>query len=134
MRYLLDTNICIYLIKKRPHPVLEKFDAYSVGEVGVSSITVAELQYGVRKSQHAVKNQQALKQFLLPLVIADFDEQAAIAYGEVRAILEAQGTPIGPLDTLIAAQAISLDVTLVTNNVREFSRVPGLRFENWVDG
>ena len=72
--------------------------------------------------------------YLLPLVIADFDEQAAIAYGEVRAVLEAQGTPIGPLDTLIAAQAISLCVTLVTNNVIEFSRVPGLRFENWVDG
>ena len=134
MRYLLDTNICIYLIKKRPRQVLEKFNAYSVGEIGVSSITVAELQYGVRKSQHPVKNQQALKQFLLPLVIADFDEQAAIAYGEVRAILEAQGTPIGPLDTLIAAQAISLDVTLVTNNVKEFSRVQGLRFENWMDG
>jgi tRNA(fMet)-specific endonuclease VapC len=134
MRYLLDTNICIYLIKIRPHQVLEKFNAYSVGEIGVSSITVAELQYGVRKSQHPVKNQQALRQFLLPLVIADFDEQAANAYGEVRAVLEAQGTPIGPLDTLIAAQAISLDVTLVTNNVREFSRVQGLRFENWVDG
>jgi tRNA(fMet)-specific endonuclease VapC len=131
MRYLLDTNICIYLIKKRPHRLMEKFNAYSVGEIGVSSITVAELQYGVRKSQHPVKNQQALQQFLLPLVIADFDEQAAIAYGEVRAVLEAQGTPIGPLDTLIAAQAISLDVTLVTNNVREFSRVQGLRFENW---
>ena len=72
--------------------------------------------------------------YLLPLVIADFDEQAAIAYGEVRAVLEAQGTPIGPLDILIAAQAISLDVTLVTNNVKEFSRVQGLRFENWVDG
>ena len=134
MRYLLDTNICIYLIKKRPRQVLEKFDAYSVGEIGVSSITVAELQYGVRKSQHPVKNQQALQQFLLPLAIADFDEQAAIAYGEVRAVLEAQGTPIGPLDTLIAAQAISLDVTLVTNNVREFSRVQGLGFENWLDG
>ena len=134
MRYLLDTNICIYLIKKRPHQVLGRFNAYSVGEIGVSSITVAELQYGVRKSQHPVKNQQALKQFLLPLVIADFDEQAAIAYEEVRAVLEAQGTPIGPLDTLIAAQATSLDVTLVTNNVKEFSRVQGLRFENWVDG
>jgi len=99
---------------------LEKFNAYSVGEIGVSSITVAELQYGVQKSQRPVKNQQALKQFLLPLVVADFDEQAAVAYGEVRAVLEARGTPIGPLDTLIAAQAISLDVTLVTNNARVF--------------
>jgi len=133
MRYLLDTNICIYLIKKRPRQVLQKFNAYSVGEIGVSSITVAELQYGVHKSQHPAEDQQALKQFLLPLVIADFDEQAAIAYGEVRAVLEARGTPIGPLDTLIAAQAISLDVALVTNNAREFSRVPDLRFENWVD-
>ena len=133
MRYLLDTNICIYLIKKRPPEVLQKFNAYSVGEIGISSITVAELQFGVQKSRYLEQNQRALEQFLIPLTIADFDYQAAIAYGAIRATLEAQGTPIGSLDTLIAAHASSLNVTLVTNNTREFSRVPGLEIVNWVD-
>ena len=134
MKYLLDTNICIYLIKRKPRQVLEKFNAYSVGEIGISSITVAELEYGVAKSRYPAENRQALMQFLAPLVIAAFDERAAIAYGEIRAALEAQGKPIGSLDTLIAAHALSLETTLVTNNVREFSRVPGLDLENWVDG
>jgi len=133
MRLLLDTNICIYLIKKRPCGVLDRFNAYSVGEIGVSSITVAELQYGVQKSTYPARNQQALTQFLLPLVIVGFDEQAAVAFGKIRAALEAEGAPIGPLDTLIAAHAKSLDVVLVSNNVREFSRVPDLRLENWAD-
>jgi tRNA(fMet)-specific endonuclease VapC len=132
MRYLLDTNICIYLIKGQPRQVLQKFTALSVGEIGVSSITVAELHHGVQKSQHVAKNQQALEQFLLPLVIADFDAKAAQVYGQIRAALERQGTPIGPLDILIAAHALSLDTTLVTNNVKEFSRVPDLRIANWV--
>jgi len=133
MRYLLDTNICVYLIKKKPPEVLQKFNAYSVGEIGISSITVAELQFGVQKSRYLEQNQRALEQFLIPLTIADFDYQAAIAYGAIRATLEAQGTPIGSLDTLIAAHASSLNVTLVTNNTREFSRVPGLEIVNWVD-
>jgi len=133
MRYLLDTNICIYLIKGQPRQALQKFTALSMGEIGVSSITAAELHHGVQKSQHTAKNQQALEQFLLPLVIADFDAEAAMVYGQIRAALERQGTPIGPLDTLIAAHALSLDTTLVTNNVKEFSRVPDLRIANWVD-
>jgi tRNA(fMet)-specific endonuclease VapC len=131
MKFLLDTNMCIYLIKKKPPQVLQKFTDYSVGEIGISSITVAELQYGVEKSQHSTKNRRALEQFLIPLIIADFDEQAAEVYGKVRAALEAQGMPIGALDTLIAAQALSLGVTLVTNNTREFSRVPDLNLVNW---
>jgi tRNA(fMet)-specific endonuclease VapC len=131
MRYLLDTDICIYLIRRRPSQVLDKFNAHSFGDIGISTVTAAELWYGVRKSQHAAQNQRALDQFLLPLAMAEFDEPAASAYGEIRAALEAQGSPIGPLDTLIAAQAVSQDVILVTNNVREFSRVPGLRIENW---
>jgi len=131
MRYMLDTNICIYLIKKKPPAVLEKFRDYSVGEIGLSSITVAELQYGVQKSQQAEQNQRALEQFLAPLVIEDFGHKAAAAYGRIRAALERQGTPIGSLDTLIAAHALSLDVTLVTNNVREFSRVADLKVINW---
>jgi len=132
MKFLLDTNICIYLIKKKPPRVLEKFKDHSVGEIGVSSITVAELQYGVEKSQRPPQNRKALSQFLIPLVIADFDDQAAEAYGKARAALEAQGTPIGALDTLIAAHALSLGVTLVTNNTREFSRVADLTLANWV--
>ena len=132
MKVLLDTNTCIYLIQRRPQEVRERFERYAVGEVGLSSITVSELQYGVEKSRRVEQNRAALMQFLLPLVIADFDYEAAVVYGRVRAELERLGTPMGPLDTLIAAHALSLDVTLVTNNEREFSRVSDLRVENWV--
>jgi tRNA(fMet)-specific endonuclease VapC len=133
MKCLLDTNMCIYLIRKKPPQVLERFNDYSVGEIGVSSITVAELQYGVEKSQRSAQNRRALGQFLIPLVIADFDEGAAEAYGKVRAALEVQGKPIGALDTLIAAHALSLEATLVTNDTREFSQVPDLGLANWVE-
>lgn len=132
MNYLLDTDTCIYLIKKRPANVLHRFEAHPVGEIGVSSITAAELQYGVHKSQHVAQNQQALQRFLAPLVIAGFDERAAEVYGLIRARLESAGKPIEAMDTLIAAQAVSLGVTLVTNNEREFSRIPDLRVVNWV--
>ena len=134
MKFLLDTNMCIYLIKKKPPQVLQRFNDYSVGEIGVSSITVAELQYGVEKSQRPAQNRRALGQFLIPLVIADFDEGAAEAYGKVRAEIEAKGKPIGALDTLIAAHALSLEATLATSNTREFSRVPGLGVANWTEG
>ena len=131
MKVLLDTNICIYLIKQELPHVEERFATLSFGDVGVSSITVAELQYGVQKSHYPERNRQALEQFLMPLLIADFDNRAAEVYGSVRTALERQGTPIGPMDTLIAAHALSLDVTLVTNNEREFTRVPGLKVANW---
>mgnify|MGYP006288004623 CR=1 FL=1 len=131
MRRLLDTDICIYLIKQKPDQVLEKFNAYSVGEIGVSSITVSELWYGVAKSRYRKANQEALEQFLLPLIVAEYDEGAAEAYGEIRAALEKEGRPIGAMDMLIAAQAVSMGVVLVTNNEREFSRVPDLMVENW---
>jgi len=133
MKYLLDTNICIYLIKKKPVSVIHRFDEHSVGDIGISSITVAEMAYGVRKSQRKKQNQEALLQFLSPLTIAEFDSDAAFSYGQIRAELENQGRPIGSLDTLIAGHAVSLGVTLVTNNEREFSRVPGLTVENWVE-
>ena len=132
MKFLLDTNICIYIIKQKPPEVLQKFNAYPVGEVGISAITVAELEFGVQKSKFSTRNQQALTQFLLPLEIVDFNRAAAITYGYLRATLEKQGTPIGSLDTLIAAQALSLQTTLVTNNLKEFSRVPDLKLDNWV--
>ena len=129
MKFLLDTNICIYIIKQKPPEVLQKFNAYQVGDIGISSITVAELEFGVQKSQFPAKNQQALAQFLLPLKIVNFDNAAATIYGDIRATLEKKGTPIGSLDTLIAAHALSLQVTLITNNVKEFSRVPNLKLD-----
>lgn len=97
----------------------------------MSSVTVAELHYGVAKSAHVERNRSALEQFLAPLVIVDFDVAAAAVYGTIRALLERRGTPIGSLDTLIAAHALSLDTTLVTNNEREFGRVPRLKLANW---
>lgn len=132
MKCLLDTNICIYIIKQKPPEVLQKFNTYQVGDIGISSITVAELEFGVQKSQRPEQNKQALIQFLLPLTIVSFDDVAASTYGKIRATLEKQGTPIGSLDTLIAAHALSLRVTLITNNVKEFSHVANLKFENWV--
>ena len=133
MRFLLDTNICIYMIKQKPPKVLQRFNTYQIGDIGISAITVAELEFGVQKSQFPVRNQQALAQFLLPLTIVDFDRAAALAYGDLRATLEKKGTPIGSLDTLIAAHALSLQVTLITNNVKEFNRVPNLQLDNWVN-
>ena len=105
--------------------------AKAVGDVGISSITLAELRFGVSKSARRQQNQAALDQFLLPLDIAAFDELAADSYGDVRAELESNGTPIGPLDTLIAGHALSLNVVLVTHNMREFRRITGLRIDDW---
>ncbi len=131
MKRLLDTNVCIHVIRRRPPEVLSNFERFEVGEIGVSSVTVAELSYGAEKSSRVERNRGALSRFLLPLEIIVFGPEAAAAYGRIRAILERAGTPIGPLDTLIAAQAVSLGVALVTNNVREFGRVPDLDLEDW---
>ncbi|MES2129101.1 MAG: type II toxin-antitoxin system VapC family toxin [Pseudomonadota bacterium] len=130
MKYLLDTNICIYLINQRPKTVPESFNRHALSDIVISSITVAELEFGVAKGT-SIKYRKALNNWLPTFAKSAFDAAAARHYGPLRAALEAKGTPIGPLDTLIAAHALSLDVTLVTNNVREFSRVPGLRIENW---
>jgi len=131
MEYLLDTNICIYIIKQKPAIVLEKFKKFPLGSIGISTITLAELQYGIQKSSYPDKNQTALNQFLIPLEIFDFDYNATIEYGLIRAGLEKNGTPIGPLDTLIGAHARSLGLTIVTNNEKEFKRISGLNIENW---
>ena len=133
MKYLLDTNICIYLIKKQPTNVLQKFKSIMLGDIGISSITLAELMYGIEKSQHHEKNKIALEEFTLPLDIIPFDGKATQYYGAIRSYLEKKGTPIGALDLLIAAHAKSLNAVLVTNNVKEFSRVPKLKIENWVE-
>lgn len=132
MRYLLDTNICIYLIKKKPLQVLEKLRTLAISDVGISAITLAELEFGVAKSSRPQQNNEALQAFVAPLEILPFDDRAACRYGEIRAYLEQQGQPIGSLDMLIAAHAGSLSLTLVTNNLREFEKVPGLALESWV--
>lgn len=132
-KIMLDTNICIYLIKNKPIEVKEKFNDYEVGEICISSITVSELYYGVYKSQIVEKNLQALALFLAPLNIVDYNEKASIEYGKLRAALESAGKVIGSLDMLIAAHAVSLGVTLVTNNTKEFERVGELKLENWVN-
>lgn len=131
--YLLDTNTCIYIIKQRSTTIIDKFKAAKLqGRVGISAITYAELQYGIQKSQRRNENQVALAQFLVPLKTFEFDEKAGILYGEIKTALEKMGTPIGSYDVLIAAHALSLDATLITNNEGEFRRVPGLKVENWL--
>lgn len=132
MKLLLDTNICIYIIKQQPITVLKRFLEYQVGDIGISSITLSELRYGVAKSAHKEKNAKALDGFIIPLEIVSFDEAAARVYGEIRATLEKSGTPIGSMDMLIAAHAVSLDIPLVTNNTREFVRVPSLNIIDWM--
>lgn len=129
--WLLDTNICIYLIKRKPDRVLQRLRALDISTVGVSSITVAELQYGVAKSTRPEQNALGLAALLAPLDVLAFDDAAAAAYGAVRAELERAGTPIGSMDLLIAAHALALGRTVVTNNTREFSRVAGLKAEDW---
>jgi len=133
MKYMLDTNICIALIKRKPSKALKRLGQLSAGDIGISTITLAELRYGIAKSQFARRNQEALEEFLLPLEIVDFDENAATAYGPVRAVLESAGRPIGPLDTRIGAHALSLDVVLVTDNTTEFRRIKGLQVDNWLE-
>lgn len=130
MRYMLDTNICIYLINQRPPHVRAHFDQHAIGDIGISVITATELAYGVAKSGSA-RNRAALETFLLPLEIAPFDEHVIWRYAELRTDLERRGTPIGALDTQIAAHALQLGCTLVTNNTREFSRIQGLALEDW---
>ena len=131
MVLLLDTDVCIYLIRQRPASVLQRFDEYTVGDIGISVVTLAELEYGVSKSSKPGRNKEALEEFVAPLVVADFDRAATSVYGKMRAALEKKGQMIGAMDLLIAAHALSLNVRLVTHNVREFSRVPGLRVETW---
>ncbi len=128
---LLDTNICIYIINAKPPAVLARFRQYRMGDIGLCSVVAAELAFGVAKSESA-RNRQALQMFLAPLTIMPFDAAAVWIYGDLRADLERRGTPIGSLDTMIAAHALSQQALLVTNNTREFAKVPGLQLDNWV--
>ncbi len=133
MKVMLDTNTCIAIIKRKPPQVLKRFNNYKVGEICISWVTLAELEFGVAKSQHQEKNQAALDEFVLPLEIATFNREAARVYGRMRAALEKKGTPIGSLDMMIGAHALTLGVTLATNNTREFSRIKGLTIVDWLD-
>ena len=130
MRFMLDTNICIQIMNHAGNRMLAKLIEHE-GEMCISTIVAAELRFGAAKSAAKKRNQQLLSEFLAPLEVIPFDDDAAESYGDLRAMLETSGRPIGPLDTLIAGHALSLNATLVTNNTREFQRVRGLRVENW---
>ncbi len=133
MTYMLDTNICIYAMKRKPEKVLQRLKEALNDGICISAITLAELEYGMKHSSNPVRNEQALLRFLLPLTILPFGSAAASEYGEIRDYLQSQGTPIGPLDMLIAGHARAEGVVLVTNNTREFERVPKLQLENWAE-
>ena len=133
MNYMLDTNICIHVMKEKPEAVLRRFQQELNAGLCISSITLAELEYGMKHSSDPIKNEQALLRFLVPLSILPFGATAAFEYGDIRDYLQKQGTPIGPLDMLIAAHARSERMILVTNNIREFERVPNLELENWAE-
>lgn len=135
MLLLLDTNVCVHLINRRPgyERLLAHVAKREYGDILISAITVAELDFGVAKSARGAENRSRLDLFMARFEIAAFDGQAAAAYGPLRSHLQSRGTPIGPLDTLIAAHALALGATLITSNVREFKRVPGLKLENWLE-
>ena len=132
MEFMLDTNICIYIIKRKPPDVLERFKQTEISQIAISSVTLSELFYGVSKSSKPEQNLMALTQFVAPLEILPYGDEVAQYYGELRTHLEKQGKPIGSLDMLIAAHALSIDCTLITNNEKEFIRVPHLKIGNWL--
>ena len=132
MRWMLDTDTCIGIIKRSPEAVLRRLRGKSIGQVGLSSIVLSELAFGAARSSRPAQNRAALQEFLLALEVAPYDHAAAMEYATVQADLTKAGESIGPLDTLIAAHALALDVVLVTHNMREFSRVKGLRVEDWL--
>jgi tRNA(fMet)-specific endonuclease VapC len=131
VKYILDTNICIFVIRQKPPVIVERFMQFGMDELCISTVTLAELRYGADKSSNVTKNHNALDTFLAPLAIVDFDAECAEHYGRLRSSLEGLGQPIGPLDTMIAAHALRLRLPLVTNNTKEFARVSGLTLEDW---
>lgn len=132
MNYLIDTNICIYIMNERPPSVIQRFKKADIGTIAISSVTISELYYGVCKSRKSTENEKRLEEFLIPFDILAYDEQASRYYGQIRSMLEEQGLTLGPLDMLIAAHALSQNRILVTNNEKEFKRIPSLIVENWV--
>lgn len=132
-RYLLDTNICIYIAKGQPLDVRQRFETHTLKELAMSTITVGELWFGAEKSQFRERALATIAQLVQMIQPSALPMAAAEHYGQVRAVLQRQGQPIGNNDLWLAAHALAEDWILVTNNTREFSRVPGLRLENWVD-
>ena len=130
--YMLDTDTCIYIIKRKPVSALRRLESLQPGQLAMSAITFAELVYGAKKSQQVEANVARLNELAELLEIRPFDQKAAVFYGDIRSLLEKKGKLIGSNDLLIAAHALSLDWVLVTNNEKEFKRVDGLRLENWV--
>lgn len=127
--YLLDTNICIYIIREKPTPVLSRFRQTKPGDIGISVITLCELEFGVENSSNLTRNREALELFVLPLIVFSLTPPVAEEYGRIR--YATRKNQIGAYDLLIAAHALQLGFTLVTNNIREFERIPGLQCENW---
>ena len=130
--YLIDTNICIYLINGSSEKLRQRIETFRPYEIAISSISVAELEYGVSKSRYTEQNSKTLHKFLSAFEILPFDDRDAESFGMIRAYLEKMGTPIGAYDMQIAAQGIARNITVVTNNIREFERVPSLHVENWI--
>ncbi|MDA1053597.1 MAG: type II toxin-antitoxin system VapC family toxin [Planctomycetota bacterium] len=131
MKFILDTNTCVFVIRQKSQILMQRFAQYAFNDLGVSSVTLAELRFGAARVPIPPKIKNALNAFLAPLAIADFDARAAELYGDLRTHLERRGTPIGPLDTMIAAHALSLGIPIITNNIGEFSRVPALAVQDW---
>ena len=132
MKYMLDTNVCIYIIKRKPGHLLKRVVKEDIGDVGISAITLSELEYGVEKSSQKERNKLALAEFIAPFTVLPYDDRVAPTYGKIRVFLEREGILIGPLDMLIGAHALSIPIILVTNNDKEFKRIPGLKVENWL--
>jgi tRNA(fMet)-specific endonuclease VapC len=132
IRYMLDTSLCVELLRGRAGAVEDRLRKLRVGEVAISTIALAELEYGAAKSKRPEHHRELLVKFCAPLAVVPFDTAASEQYGRVRTFLEGEGTPIGPLDTLIASHALSLGTKLITGNEDEFRRVPGLAVENWL--
>jgi tRNA(fMet)-specific endonuclease VapC len=134
VKYLVDTSVCVELIRRREARLVRRMAQRPIADFGLSSITLAELHYGAEKSARPPHQRQTLEKFLVPFTVLDFTYDASVAYGKIRAELEAAGTPIGALDMLIAAHAISNNLVLLTRNLKEFKRVPGLKAEDWTKG
>ena len=132
MNYLFDTNICIYLLNKKYRKIIDRIEQEGIENIGISSITIAELEFGIEKSLQQERNRVALMGFLLPFKIISFNQNDAYEYGIIRNDLQKKGKIIGNMDLLIGSQAISRDLTLVTNNEKEFERIEHIRIENWI--
>ena len=132
MRYMLDTNICIYIINNKPPKIINRFKKEYIGNIVISSITLAELKFGAYNSGNPSKNLSAITKFTSPIEVLEFNEVASDYFGQVKSHLKASGNMIGQFDMLISAHALQESCILITNNIKEFERVPNLIVENWI--